>query len=196
MDNVFICDTYSVLVIDDDREQTQLVDRYLSRRGMNVVTTNNGLQIMEKIDTHHPDIILIDALMPYMDGFAICEELKPHAKSRNIPVVMMTSLEDPEIINWAFDCGVDDFIRKPFSAELLHNRLLRTLENKREQMSLHRTHVQLETALVQKDQELLRMRQQMRQEILDHKRTRKVVMASLPAAQAMTMRSRHVEARV
>ncbi|MBF0588341.1 MAG: response regulator [Magnetococcales bacterium] len=177
MDNVFICDSYTVLVVDDDRDQTRLVEHYLSRRGFNVVSTNNGLQIMDKIDTHKPDIILIDALMPYMDGFAICEELKPHAKSRNIPVVMMTSLEDPEIINWAFDCGVDDFIRKPFSAELLHNRLLRTLDSKREQMSLHHTHIQLETELVRKDQELLRMRQAMRQEILEHSKTRKVLMA-------------------
>ncbi|MGN7612535.1 response regulator [Magnetococcales bacterium HHB-1] len=173
MDNVYICEEPTILAIDDDIDQLNLIDNFLSRRGFSVHTTNNGFEIIDKIQVHQPDLILIDALMPGRDGFNVCKELKEHAKSRNVPIMMMTSLEDPEIINWAFDCGIDDYIRKPIIMELLKSRILRLLESKKNEMNLYYSNAKLETKLLKQEQEMMRLRNLVKQEMLDHKRTKR-----------------------
>lgn len=172
MDNVYVNETQTVLVLDDDADQLNLIRNYLTRRDMEVHESNNGFAIVEKMHTHKPDLILMDALMPGVDGFHACEELRRHSEARDIPIIMMTSLDDPDIINWAFECGADDFIRKPLSMTLLYNRIMSHMEVKRTSSLLTHAQMQLETKIIQKDQELMRQKMMTRQEILDHKRTK------------------------
>lgn len=132
----------TLLAIDDVLENRLLVASLLKKQGAEVVTVASGpagLQCLR--DGLRPDLILLDVMMPEMDGFAVLAELKAHAEWREIPVMLLTALESDEVQIRAFQAGAVDYISKPIKADLLINRV--------------QVHVQL-----QKAKENLRQQQQ------------------------------------
>ncbi|MDD2397121.1 MAG: response regulator transcription factor [Tissierellia bacterium] len=102
----------TMLIADDNRQITSILDEYAKKEGYEVKIAYNGRQALEAFNTDKPDIVLLDVMMPIMDGFEVCREIR---KVSNVPVIMITARgEDFERI-MGLDIGADDYIVKPFS---------------------------------------------------------------------------------
>ncbi|MDY0976560.1 response regulator transcription factor [Massilia sp. CFBP9012] len=102
-----------VLVVDDVPENQAVLHDALDESGYSVVVANNGVTAIERACALSPDIVLLDAVMPGMDGFEVCRRLKADLRTRAIPVVFMTGLTEDEHILAAFQAGVADYVTKP-----------------------------------------------------------------------------------
>ncbi len=112
-----------VLSIDDDLTTNLLVSAALEQAGFRVEQAENGRVGLEKFDRIHPDVVLMDVMMPEMDGFAASAELRRRPGGAQVPILMMTGLDDHESIDRAFDVGATDFITKPINYPLLGYRV-------------------------------------------------------------------------
>ncbi len=102
-----------VLIVDDVPENLAVLHDALDEAGFTVLVANNGAAALERAQQVAPDIILLDAVMPGMDGFEVCRQLRSHAATRAIPVVFMTGLTETEHVVRAFDAGGTDYVTKP-----------------------------------------------------------------------------------
>ncbi|MDD4188680.1 MAG: response regulator transcription factor [Eubacteriales bacterium] len=103
-----------VLIADDNKQITSILEEYSKKEGHTVHVAHDGLDAIDKFRKFNPDILLLDVMMPQMDGFEVCREIR---KTSNIPVIMITARgEDFEKI-MGLDIGADDYIVKPFSPE-------------------------------------------------------------------------------
>jgi len=112
-----------VLVVDDDSTMRFLARESLEQAGFAVVEAENGIQALSIFTTMRPQIIILDLLMPEMDGFDVCIALRQFKNGDTIPVLVMTSLDDIESINRAYEVGATDFITKPINWTVLSNRV-------------------------------------------------------------------------
>ncbi|MEZ4861255.1 MAG: response regulator transcription factor [Caldilineaceae bacterium] len=110
----------SILVADDEKMMLQLLSMSLRRLGYHVVTAENGLEAVERFDEHHFDLVLLDVLMPGMDGFSACAEIR---KRSDVPVVMLTALSRPDDIVRGLEIGADNYIVKPFTFKEVEAKL-------------------------------------------------------------------------
>ena len=102
----------TMLIADDNRQITSILEEYAKKEGYSVKIAYNGRQALEIFNQYKPDIVLLDVMMPIMDGFEVCREIR---KVSNVPVIMITARgEDFERI-MGLDIGADDYIVKPFS---------------------------------------------------------------------------------
>jgi adenylate cyclase len=109
----------TILVVDDIPENVRLLDAVLAPRGYDVLTAESGKEALDRVATAHPDLILLDVVMPGIDGYAVCQALRADEETAVLPVIMVTSGVGAEKTK-AIEAGADDFITKPFShAELL-----------------------------------------------------------------------------
>jgi diguanylate cyclase (GGDEF)-like protein len=111
-----------VLIVDDDAVIRMLASEALKQAGFQVWLASDGAQVPGLLAESTPDIILLDVLMPGMDGFATCTELRKHEQWADLPVVMMTGLDDVESIQTAYQSGATDFITKPIQWQMLPYR--------------------------------------------------------------------------
>ncbi len=111
---------YRILIIDDDPTQHLIVGEYLKQAGYQAFHAREGIKGIEMLEEKKPDLILLDIQMPGMDGFKILEIIRKKGVSRDIPVLMLTSLEHQHLKIKGLELGADDYITKPFNrAELL-----------------------------------------------------------------------------
>ena len=111
--------TAKILVIDDEPEITDIVATFLKGAGYEVITENSGVLGVEKAKSQKPDLIILDIMMPFMDGYEVCEELKRSRQTEKIPVVFLTGKDSRSDEGRSFRSGGDLFIKKPFSCERL-----------------------------------------------------------------------------
>lgn len=104
-----------ILIVDDIPVNIQLQKTYLSSLGFRTVIAHNGLEALEKVDKEQPDLILLDVMMPKMNGFETCKALKKRKETRYIPVILVTALNELEDKIKGLEAGADDFITKPFN---------------------------------------------------------------------------------
>jgi len=107
----------SILVIDDSATNLRLLDRILSSRGYSVRLASGGAQGLECAQTNSPDLILLDIMMPGMNGYEVCGRLKVHEQTRDIPVLFISALDATEDKVKAFEAGGEDYVTKPFEHE-------------------------------------------------------------------------------
>lgn len=106
-----------LLVVDDDKYVREMLENALAGEGFGVVTAENGLEGVRKAREEAPDLILLNLLMPVMDGFAACRELKSSPETRDIPVIIFSAcLDVDEWATRALWLGAEDFIQSPFSS--------------------------------------------------------------------------------
>lgn len=115
-----------ILVADDDRALRKLLNLALSKEGYKVIQVSSGEQVLQDFQRLQPNIVLLDAVMPEMDGFACCHHLRTVIKT-DIPILMVTVLDDPASIDNAFDAGATDYITKPIHWAVLRQRVKRLL---------------------------------------------------------------------
>ena len=112
-----------VLIIDDDTIARMLAREALEQSGWSVEEAENGRLGLEAFVRHDPDLVLLDIMMPEMDGFAVCAEVRRLPQGTHTPILMMTGLEDYRSITQAYDAGATDFIVKPINGLLLSHRV-------------------------------------------------------------------------
>lgn len=127
-----------VLVIDDNPTNLSVLFRYLNETGLKVLVAQDGESALEQIQYEPPDIILLDILMPGIDGFETCRRLKANPDTRDIPVIFMTAVADTKDIIAGFEMGAVDYITKPFHQEEVLARLNTHLMLQRQRMELYR----------------------------------------------------------
>ncbi|MFZ0945516.1 MAG: EAL domain-containing protein [Syntrophobacteraceae bacterium] len=125
MDDLFSLDDKPVaLVVDDDRGTRLIARTLLEESGFIVEQAADGIEALSSFERSKPDIVLLDVVMPEMDGFAVCKEIRHRSEQgRHIPVLMMTGLDDIDSIHRAYDAGATDFITKPINWTIFQHRL-------------------------------------------------------------------------
>ena len=108
------CEKHIVLMVDDEEMNLELVETLMVPLGYEVEKARNGREALEKISKREPDIILLDVMMPGMDGYEVCRILKEDEKTRHIPIVMVTALSQIENKVTGIETGADDYLSKPF----------------------------------------------------------------------------------
>ena len=118
----------SILIADDDRSTRSLLRLILKKDGYQVIEVANGEECLAAWQELQPDMILLDAMMPVMDGFSCCQQINQPENNSNIPILMITGLNDKESVDRAFAVGATDYITKPIHPPVLRQRLARILK--------------------------------------------------------------------
>lgn len=124
-------DESSVLVVDDNEVNRDLLARRLQRQGHAVTVAEDGLQALELMRSAPFDLVLLDIMMPQLNGYQVLENLKADEKLRHIPVIMISAVDDIDSIVRCIELGAEDYLSKPFNPVLLKARISACLEKKR-----------------------------------------------------------------
>src|SRR3954447_26528420 len=112
-----------ILVVDDDAELIELISFNLKHAGYSIGTASNGVDAIKKARSLEPDLIVLDVMMPELDGFAVCEILRRDSATAFIPIMMLTALSSELGRLAGLGSGASDFVTKPFSPRLLVQRI-------------------------------------------------------------------------
>jgi two-component system, sensor histidine kinase and response regulator len=118
-----------ILIAEDSRTQAEQLSHYLSARGFAITVATNGRQALQAALQRKPVMIITDVVMPEMDGYALCKEVKSLPALKDVPVVLLTSLSRPQDIVKGLECSADSFIRKPYDDKYLASRVEYILTN-------------------------------------------------------------------
>lgn len=121
----------SVLVVDDDGANRDLLSQRLERQGYEVVSAGNGREALDLLATGAFDLVLLDIMMPEMDGFEVLRRLKADDRMRHVPVIMISAVGDMDSVAHCIEMGAEDYLPKPFQPTLLQARITASLEKKR-----------------------------------------------------------------
>lgn len=108
-----------ILIIEDERGLVQSLSWYFTREGYELITADDGLEGLRKAQTLLPDLILLDIMLPSLDGLAICRELRAGERTRDLPIIMITAKAEEADQMLGYGMGADDYIPKPFNNKLL-----------------------------------------------------------------------------
>jgi adenylate cyclase len=165
-----------ILVVDDVPENVRLLEAVLAPRGYEVVAAGDGRSALELVESAKPDLVLVDVVMPQMDGYAVCRRLREREETAVLPVIMITSSSGQEKTQ-AIEAGADDFITKPFNHHELLTRVQSLLRIKRyhdtikaqaaELLDLNRTLEERVRAQVEELERLRRLRRFLSPQLAD-----------------------------
>ena len=112
-----------ILVVDDEIYIVHILDFSLGMEGYEVITALDGEQALEKLRTEKPDLIVLDIMMPKLDGYEVCKSVKANPETAHIPVILLSAKGRNVDQKMGFDVGADDYITKPFSPRKLVERI-------------------------------------------------------------------------
>jgi diguanylate cyclase (GGDEF)-like protein len=124
-------DSPLILVADDDKVTRTCLRQAMEQEGYRVVEANDGESCLATFSQMQPDVVLLDAVMPIMDGFTCCTNLQKIAGGNRIPVLIITALEDADSVNQAFEAGAVDYVTKPIHWAVLFQRVRRLIQQVR-----------------------------------------------------------------
>jgi two-component system alkaline phosphatase synthesis response regulator PhoP len=128
-----------ILVVDDNRENLELLEAYLEDLNCRTIPATDGPEALEIVKKDNPDLILLDIMMPKMSGFEVCRKLKGDPATSDIPIIMVTALNEYGDMQRGVDCGTDDFVSKPVNKLELLTRVKIMLKLKNLSDKLERT---------------------------------------------------------
>ena len=109
-----------ILIVDDDEHISELISLYLIREGYDTKEVHDGRSAVEAFLSYNPDLIMLDIMLPVMDGYEVCKEVR---KTSSVPIIMLTAKSDEKDELLGFELGVDEYISKPFSPKILVARV-------------------------------------------------------------------------
>ncbi len=124
-----------ILVVDDEEDILELITFNLSREGYKVFTANNGEKALKVAKSEIPDMIILDLMLPGIDGLEVTRALKSQDKTKTIPIIMLSARGDESDIVSGLELGADDYVTKPFSPKILIARIRAVLRRKSEEIS-------------------------------------------------------------
>jgi DNA-binding response OmpR family regulator len=127
--------TTKILVIDDDTAVTDLLSVLLSSQGFDVAATNSSSDGLSHIRDNEPDLIILDLMMPEIDGWEVCRSVRTYSQ---VPIIVLSALNDPSMVASVLDAGADDYLTKPTPSRVLvaHiNRLIKRNETNKLEIS-------------------------------------------------------------
>lgn len=127
-----------VLVVDDDEDSRRLLAHLLERKGYAVVLADGGASAISTLAKEEVDVVVLDVMMPIMDGFAVCRELKKSPGTASVPVILLTARDDMETRATGMKLGVSDFLAKPVNKEELYVRVRTQLEGRQRARELEK----------------------------------------------------------
>jgi two-component system phosphate regulon response regulator PhoB len=117
-----------ILVVDDEPDQLELIDLNLTKAGFDVLSTGSGAEALQQARALHPQLILLDVMLPGLDGLEVCKLLRLDPATRSIPIIMLTARASEIDRVVGLELGADDYITKPFSARELVLRVKKLLQ--------------------------------------------------------------------
>lgn len=118
-----------ILIADDEEDTREILELILKEAGYETITSFDGLDTMDKINAHHPRLVLLDIMMPLVDGLEVCRRIKGDQSTRDIKVAMLSASDESESVQSARQSGSDAYITKPFDAEDLLKRIKELLSH-------------------------------------------------------------------
>lgn len=112
-----------ILIVEDNREFRFLVARYLSKLGYTVIEAEDGLEGLRKAEQEKPDLIVLDIMLPGMDGYVVCRQIRQHPELAGTPVLMLTAKAAMGDEKTGFEVGADDYLTKPVDLSVLAERI-------------------------------------------------------------------------
>lgn len=122
-----------ILIIEDDRFNIEILSRSVTSMGCSVETAMDGLSGFEAFAKAPPDLVLLDVMLPELDGYEVLERIRTHPEGRHTPVIMVTALQNADARAKALDMGADDYVAKPFRLGELRSRVRSVIETRRMQ---------------------------------------------------------------
>jgi two-component system alkaline phosphatase synthesis response regulator PhoP len=116
-----------ILVVDDEKELVKLIAFNLTIAGYDVLCANSGIEALEICEQQNPELVILDIMLPRIDGWEVCRRLRKNLLTRNIPIIMLSALAEVDDKLKGFDLGADDYVTKPFSPRELVVRVKRVL---------------------------------------------------------------------
>lgn len=128
-----------ILIADDNQQNCELLEAYLSDEDYEIAFASDGRQTIDRVAEQLPDLILLDIMMPKLSGYEVCQQLKSNAATRDVPVLIVTALNEQGDIEKAVAAGCDDFLSKPVNRVELKTRVrsllrVRHLLNERDRL--------------------------------------------------------------
>lgn len=123
----------TILVVDDEKDLVDLITYNLQRNGYDVLCAHNGNEALEVAQREHPDLIVLDLMLPGIDGTEVARRLKGDARTSNIPLVMLTAKGEETDVVVGLTLGADDYVTKPFSMKILLARLTSLMRRSEQQ---------------------------------------------------------------
>jgi len=145
MDN--LASEYKVLIVDDVPTNVMLVQAILKKEGYTILTCDNGPKALKIAQEQHPNLILLDIMMPEMDGYEVLQHLKSNPETNDIPVIIMSALSDMQSIVKGYQLGAIEYVTKPFQRE----ELLKRVAHRFELFSIKRIKMELESTIESRD---------------------------------------------
>lgn len=121
-----------ILIVEDSPTQAELLSYFLKKHGYSVSNASNGMEALETIRKHKPDLVISDIVMPEMDGYQLCNFIKTDKDLKDIVVILLSILSDPKDVIKGLESGADNFIIKPFNEQILLNRISQVMAEHRE----------------------------------------------------------------
>lgn len=126
---------YKILVVDDHPETLNIILRVLQQQGYNVLGARSGFRGLALAESENPDLVMVDGMMPEMDGWEVCRRLRKMPEMADIPIIMFTAVDEAERKLAGFDAGADDYLTKPTEPTELVERVKTILENRKPKAS-------------------------------------------------------------
>ena len=121
----------TILIADDEPNQLELMDYNLRNAGFAIIKASNGLEALELIENHSPDLIILDWMMPKMSGIDVCRTLRSRSETKLLPIIILSARSEDSDKSLGLDTGADDYISKPFSPKELLSRVKALLRRSR-----------------------------------------------------------------
>jgi two-component system phosphate regulon response regulator PhoB len=137
----------NILIVDDEEDVLELICFNLEKEGYKTESVSSGEEALSKARAKTPDVVILDLMLPGIDGFEVCRKLKSDSKTRNIPIIMVTAKGEETDIVTGLELGADDYVTKPFSPKVLTARVRRILHRNIER-SLEKSSLKIDDLVI------------------------------------------------
>jgi len=121
----------SILIVEDEKDIQELIRYNLSKEGYRVTSADSGEEGLKTAQSLHPDLVILDLMLPGLDGLEVCRQMKKNSATAHIPIIMLTAKGDESDIVAGLEMGADDYVTKPFSLKVFTSRVLAVLRRSR-----------------------------------------------------------------